>query len=159
MISNSSATKKCLSRIICKKQNKNKNTISVNPKLSHNDHIHTLFEQCTSQCTCMYLYWPWIVLRLKPWSQIPLRTAANAVRTIFFFTISYGLLKAAVRESSGRRPFISSQPGRWSCPTNALRKPLIAGRPYECLMNIVRTTQDYFRSGDNFRSPKFLRWS
>ena len=43
-------------------------------------------------------------LLLKPWSQIPLRTAANAVRTIFG-PFSYGLLKAAVRESSVRRTF------------------------------------------------------
>ena len=39
-----------------------------------------------------------------------------------FLTISYGLLKAAVRESSVRRPFVSSQPGRWSCP-RFLRTP------------------------------------
>ena len=37
-------------------------------------------------------------------------------RTNDFLTISYDLLKAAVRNSSVRRPFVSSQPGRWSCP-------------------------------------------
>ena len=37
-------------------------------------------------------------------------------RTNDFLTISYRLLKAAVRNSSVRRPFVSSQPGRWSCP-------------------------------------------
>ena len=34
----------------------------------------------------------------------------------FFDHFVRGLLKAAVRKSSVRRPFVSSQPGRWSCP-------------------------------------------
>ena len=81
---------------------------------------------------------------IKPWSQIPLRTAANAVRTDFL-TISYGLLKAAVRESSVRRPFVSSQPGRWSCP-RFLRTPYMktphrraaVRMPYEHRKNYAR---------------------
>ena len=87
-------------------------------------------------------------------------------RTNDFWAISYDLT-AAVRKSSFRRPFVSSWPGRWSCPRFlrtppiCLRTSLIVRRPYVCLRNNVRTTQGVrgFFKGDPSRIAIFLRWS
>ena len=60
-------------------------------------------------------------------------------RTNDVLTISYGLLKAAVRKSSVRRPFVSSQPGRWSCP-RFLRTPYETPSSQGCRTNDLWTS-------------------